>query len=60
MATTVEAIKAKHDAGETLTAWERSVYRVNFRPNGERYSSDAKVRDRQMAEDIKAEQGRTR
>lgn len=57
---TVEEIIAKHQNGETLTGWERSVYRLNVRDNGERYSSDATERAAQMDADFKARGNRTR
>ena len=49
---TVEQIAEKHAKGETLTAWENSVYRLNFRPDGSRYSTDPKVRDAQYEADM--------
>ena len=48
---TVEQIAAKHANGETLTAWETSVYRLNFRDDGSRYSADPVERDKQYGED---------
>ena len=48
---TVEQIAEKRQQGKTLTAWESSVYRLNFRDDGTRYSSDQKEREAQYAED---------
>lgn len=49
---TVEQIAAKRAAGDTLTVWERSVYLLNYRDDGTRYSTDPKVREAQYDEDI--------
>jgi hypothetical protein len=57
---TIDEIISKHDAGLELTVWERCTYRLNVRPNGDRYSEDKKTRERQMDEDIAAEQARRR
>jgi hypothetical protein len=58
--TTVAAIIAKAQRGDTLTPFENSVYRLNVRPDGTRYSSDKKTRDAQYDEDIKKEQAARR
>lgn len=55
---TPEQIAAKHANGETLTAWERSVYRINYRNDGTRYSADAKEREAQYDADIAEDQKR--
>lgn len=49
---TVDEIAAKYAKGETLTAWETSVHRLNFRPDGTRYSADPKERAKQYEADI--------
>lgn len=51
---TVEEIIAKAAAGHSLTPWERSVHRLNVRPDGSRYSADKAIRDAQYNEDIAA------
>lgn len=48
---TPQEIAAKRQRGETLTAWETSVYRLNYRDDGTRYSDNPDVRDKQYAED---------
>jgi hypothetical protein len=48
---TVEQIASKRQRGHTLTAWESSVYRLNFRDDGTRYSADPKTREAQYAAD---------
>ena len=48
---TPDEIADKRGRGETLTAWESSVYRLNFRDDGSRYSSDPKEREAQMDAD---------
>lgn len=39
---TVDQIRAKHLRGDALTAWETSVYRLNFRDDGTRYSTGSR------------------
>lgn len=48
---TTDEIAAKRQRGETLTAWETSVYRLNFRDDGTRYSADPVERDAQYDAD---------
>ena len=50
---TVDEIIAKVANGQTLTPWERSVYRLNVRPDGSRYSTNADIRERQYEDDIR-------
>jgi len=57
---TVEEIHAKHLRGQPLTAWESSVYRLNFRDDGTRYSTDPRVRRQQYQQDIDAQMTRYR
>lgn len=47
----VEEIHSKRMRGESLTAWEHSVHRLNFRDDGTRYSNDPKTRATQYEED---------
>ncbi len=49
---TVDEIAAKVRNRQPLTRWESSVYRLNFRPDGMRYSADPRVREQQYDEDI--------
>lgn len=54
---TPDQIAKKKHSGLTLTAWETSVYRLNFRDDGTRYSADPKIRDQQYEEDIAQQKG---
>ena len=51
---TVDQIITKAEEGRRLTAWENSVYLLNVRPDGSRYSADTKTRKAQYEADIKA------
>ena len=48
---TPDQIAEKKRGGQPLTAWETSVYRLNFRDDGSRYSSDPKERESQYDAD---------
>jgi hypothetical protein len=48
---TPDEIATKRANGKTLTHWESSVYRLNFRNDGSRYSSDPKEREAQYDAD---------
>lgn len=48
---TVDEIAAKHQRGGKLTPWESSVYRLNFRDDGTRYSADPNERAAQYDAD---------
>jgi len=52
---TPDQIAVKHLQGLKLTAWETSVYRLNFRPDGTRYSEDPDTRDQEYADDHRTE-----
>lgn len=46
-----DQIADKRGRGEALTAWETSVYRLNFRDDGTRYSSNPEEREAQYEAD---------
>jgi hypothetical protein len=48
---TPDEIATKRAKGETLTHWESSVYRLNFRDDGSRYSNDPEEREAQYEAD---------